>query len=452
MKKISAKEIIVKFKSEKKFMFCQQQMYMAMEGFWKKIPYEEVQKCMRSHLAEDENLEVSSSMLTEVYRRMLSDTDFEIPLENAVHEDLVLCANGIANLRTCQLDAENQKKIFLHRANFSFDPQAKLNGAPIFQKFLETSLGKDEKKTKLLLQIFGYCLTDIVAAEVFFVLLGKPGSGKSILLKLLGRVVGEENITSMPFNRLGSRFNVGRLAGVTLNISTELSGEKLKNIDIIKAIVSGDRIMGEYKGEMPFEFSPRVKLICAGNVFPRISDTTGSDAILRRLVVLRFTKKVDAESRDRGLLEKLWQERDVIFSLALKEVYELKKNGFRFAVPEDSDDFLNVLNAESQAVEMFVNEKCEFSENMRIHICVMWEAFQQYLEENALDVKITLTQFSQEIGLLEGVRRTRFRENGKSLRGFEGIALRRNNPNTAKKTEESVERTGTGTVNYEKQK
>lgn len=452
MKKMSARDVILKFNKEQNFMVCQQQLYEAEEGYWRRVPYEEMQKCLRSHLSEEENLEISSSVLNEVYRRMLSDVAFEIPEEKVLHEDRILCNNGVVDLTTCRLSMEEPRPQFLYHADFSFNPQAKLEDAPAFLKFLDTSLKKDERKRKLLLQILGYCLTDTASAEAFFVLLGKPGTGKSVILKLLGRVVGEENTTAIPFNRLGSRFNVGRLAGMKLNICTELSGDKLKNVDIIKAIISAERIMGEYKGETPFEFIPRVKLICAGNVFPKIPETTGSDAILRRLVVLRFTEKVTEENRDRELLEKLWSERDVIFSLALKALCELKRNGFRFAVPEDSDDFVNVLKAGNDAVETFVEENCEFSENNRIHVCALWEAFQKFVDQNALDLRISQTQFSQEIGLLKGIKRTRFRENGKSLRGFSGIALRREEPIARRKifplqTEKSAERDGTGTEN-----
>lgn len=450
MKKISAKEIILKFTKEKKFMVCEQQLYVAEAGYWRRIPFEEMQKCMRRHLSEEENLEISSSMLTEVYRRMIADVAFEIPIEKVLHKDAILCNNGRVDLKTCRLVTGEPKPHFLYQSRFSFNPQVKAENAPTFQRFLESSLGNDKKKWKLLLQILGYCLTDVPLAEVFFVLLGKPGTGKSVILKLLGRVVGEENTTAIPFTRLGSRFNVGRLAGMKLNICTELSGGKMKNLDIIKAIISGERIMGEFKGETPFEFIPRVKLICAGNIFPQISETTGSDAILRRLVVLRFTEKVTEENRDLELLEKLWQEKDVIFSLALQELFELTKIKFRFAVPEDSNDFINDLKVGNEAVEMFVNENCEFSENNRIHVCALWEAFQKFTEENAIEIKITQTQFSQEIGLLEGVKRTRFRENGKSLRGFSGIALRREEPIGYRKifplqTEKTVERSGTGT-------
>ena len=456
MKKLKFSDLVLKFIREKNFLVCENQLFELSEGYWRRVPFEEIQKRFRYHLSEEENLLVSSAMLTELYRRIITDVTFEVPLESLLHENYILCNNGMVDLMSLRVSGKDDQKKFMYRAAFSFEEKAKQEDAPEFQKFLDVSLGGDEKKKILLYQILGYCIADTTPAEFFFVLLGKPGTGKSVLLKLLGRVVGEENITSMPFNRLGSRFNVGRLAGMKLNICSELNSEKLKNIDLIKAIISGERIMGEYKGEAPFEFTPRAKLVCAGNVLPQIPETAGADAILRRLVVLRFTEKVPEEWRDPELLEKLWQERDVIFSVALKEFKNLRRQNFHFEVPEDSKDYIECLSAGNEAVETFVQENCKLSADGRIHLCVLWDAFLNYVDENGLDVKLSKTQFSQEIGMIDGVRRTRFRENGRSLRGFQGIDIGRSTEARealfSLENKKTAERTGTGTVNYEKQK
>ena len=94
------------------------------------------------------------------------------------------------------------------------------------------------------------------------------------------------------------------LAGKLVNIGDDISDEFLDGYDIatIKKIVTGERLTAEFKGRDLFEFSPYAKMIFSANNIPRMKD--GTDAMLRRLVIIPFNAKFN-NKYDSRLREKL---------------------------------------------------------------------------------------------------------------------------------------------------
>ena len=122
--------------------------------------------------------------------------------------------------------------------------------------------------------------------------------------------------------------------------------------------------------------------------------------------------------------EKLWMERDKIFSLAIDELVELKKNNFVFTEPTDSYQTKEQLRARSTAFDDFINDTCERNADYQCHIAPIYEAFQQYCNQNFIEVKMSRNFFSQKIARIPGVKRKKIRIDGKSLWGVTGLRLK----------------------------
>ena len=418
-KKNQIPEIVNTFLKKGVFRTVNSELYENKSSYFSHIRPENAAKTIRKYLPEDIAFSISTSALIEIHRQILSNENFEIPEKQLHHPFLIKVQNGIVDVRTGKMVSVNDA-VFLNEYAFRFIENPSLQDSSAFYQFLQTSLDLKEKQ-KLLLEIIGYVLSDITVAKKAFFFLGPPDSGKSVILALMEKIVGTENTTSIPFNALGSRFNRARLANSHVNICTELDSGRMKNVDTFKAITSNERMMGEHKGQQAFEFTVRTKLLSAGNVMPTLPELSGADAILTRMVVLRF--QANAKEKNLELLNQLWKEKDVIFSLAIRELVSLVKNAYVFTQPEDSLSYISELEVSYRAVDEFVEERWELKADAQVHFMELWEEFNRFSEENGYERLISKLEFGQKITVLPGVSRTRFRKNGKSLRGYKGIRL-----------------------------
>lgn len=418
-KKNPIPEIVNTLLRKEIFRMVNGQLYENRSTHFAHVRPENASKVIRRYLPEDVAFTISTSALAEIHRQMLSNEDFEISAEKLEHPFLLNAQNGVVDVRTGKI-VSVKDKVFLYEYPFRFTENPSLQQNTAFYSFLQTSLDLKEKQ-QLLLQIIGYILSDITVAKKAFFFLGPPDSGKSVILALVEKIVGTDNATAIPFNALGSRFNRARLASSRVNICSELDSGRMKNVDAFKAITSNERIMGELKGQQPFEFTVRTKLVSAGNVMPALPELVGADAILSRMVILRFANK--EKEKNTELLNQLWQERDMIFSLAVKELGSLIRSGYAFTQPEDSVTYLQELEICCKVVDEFVAERCELKADAQVHFIELWEEFNRFSEENGYERLISRLEFGQKIAALPGILRTRFRKNGKSLRGYKGIGL-----------------------------
>lgn len=149
------------------------------------------------------------------------------------------------------------------------------------------------------------------------------------------------------------------------------------------------------------------------------------DAVLNRMVILLFPISVGREKQNLNLLTDLWQEKDVIFSLAVDALVRLYKNDFIFTEPTDTKELKEQLWTRSHVFEEFIKHCCVRDEKGRVQNVGLYEAFMKYYAENLCDVKITQSQFTQKLYQLPNIKKVRFRlYGGRALRGVEGLRLK----------------------------
>lgn len=295
---------------------------------------------------------------------------------------------------------------------------------PYFDKFCATSLDDSTDKRQLLLQIIGYLCTPLMKAKKCFIFLGEPNSGKSLMILIIEYMFGKSLISNIQLENLGNRFSSGILSTKRLNVCAELSAHPLKNIELFKLIVGGDTLSGEFKGRDVFQFENRCKLLYAGNVLPPVKNEDISTAFVDRLTVLKFSHSIPREERIYNLDEKLKDEADAIFTLAINSVAKLIENQFEFVVPQDSADLLKDYSFQQTNIDTFVEEWCELGEELKTHSATLYTFYKRFCVDNAIQ-PISQNLFSQKIGSVKGVTNGRFRLNGGNpMRGFCGIAVK----------------------------
>lgn len=147
----------------------------------------------------------------------------------------------------------------------------------------------DKELRNLIEEMIGYCLFRRNSFEKAFILTGNGANGKSTLLEIIERMIGEENISSVALEELDERFKTYQLEGKLVNIGDDISNNYIEDNSTFKKLSTGQKVNVERKGKDPYDLENYSKLIFSANELPRINDLT--DALKRRLIFVPFNAK-----------------------------------------------------------------------------------------------------------------------------------------------------------------
>lgn len=340
-----------------------------------------------------------------------------------MYEDLININNGVFNVCTGKLISKKREFYFTSNIDAAFLEDVSLDDCPKFKSFWETSLCGDEKSLTLLLQIIGYLCCNYSSAKKAFMFIGEKNCGKSKILEFITRLIGENKVCNIPLHKLGNRFNVAELSRNKVNIQAELSLEPLREIETFKNVVGGDTLCGEDKGENLFYFKNKCKLLFAGNGMPALKTQDTTQAFVSRLIFLIFPTEIPEENRDVNLVDKLYEERNTIFSLALKELRKLIESKFKFEVPALSAKQMQNYVSQNNQINDFLNECCEFGAEYKVFSRNLYDAYKTFCTENCLFAH-SESSFLNTITGMKNINHGRIIIGGKRLRGFVGIGLK----------------------------
>ena len=239
-----------------------------------------------------------------------------------VHEEdldpdpyLFNCGNGIIDLRTGVLSPHRRDALCSKMSPVDYDPNA---GCHRFMDFLDDiSLGRGDIMN-FIQRWFGYSMTGDVSAQSFAIFYGSGANGKSTLVELVARIMGDYGKSAPPDvfvqKNMGGGIpnDVAALRGARMVLTTETESNARLAESKIKALTGGDKVSARYMRGEYFEFSPSWKIIISTNHRPRVS---GSDyGIWRRIVLVPFDFVATGEKVNPNLPKLLWEERSGILA------------------------------------------------------------------------------------------------------------------------------------------
>lgn len=217
----------------------------------------------------------------------------------------------------------------------------------------EIFLGK-EWKINMLQEYMGYCLTSDNFYQKALLNYGQGANGKSLIIKILEKILGRENISSVPISHLDKRHYLAELFGKLVNLSIESESNIEINDANFKAIVSGDLLTVDEKYGKPFSFYPFCKLIFAMNTLPYVSDKTS--AFYRRVLILSYEKEFSQKEQNKKLYYELLEEIDGIFLWMLEGLKRLNKNGL-FTEDKEMIELIKEYRMDNNPTLSFVEEE-----------------------------------------------------------------------------------------------
>lgn len=218
---------------------------------------------------------------------------------------------GIVDLHTGLIRTPQPDKDFNSRST-STGPQPQ--ATPRWDRFLTDTFGEDTEGREMidfLHLMLGYSITGDVGAQVMPFLFGSGKNGKSVLLDVLMKLLGDYADAAPPGFLMARTFDghpteLAELHGRRVIVCSEVKpGDKFDEARV-KLLTGGDRIKARRMRQDFFSFAPTHKLWLSGNHRPEVG--TGGFAFWRRMRLVPFEKVVPDDRKIDNLADILVTE------------------------------------------------------------------------------------------------------------------------------------------------
>ncbi len=338
-------------------------------------------------------------------------------------ENLVVFQNGMLDLEDSNAtELHPLTSLFFSRTSlpFAFDTQAR---CPRWQTFLQEVFDDDEERVALLQEWFGYNLVPDMSLAKFMLLVGKPGTGKGTVLRILQHLLGPGQFASISFKQLGSDFGlqslIGKLAAIMPDAHLSRRTDATQALEVLKNIVGEDTMSVNRKFMDALNVQLQCRFTLAANELPRLPDNCR--ALERRLCLLDFPVSFIGRE-DTHLLEKLQTEAPGIMLWALEGLRRLRAVG-SFTDPKIVQPIRRDFSAILSPVIDFVDECCEIDKNASVSARQVYDVWCIWAVGHGL-ASNTHSVFGQKLlNQIISVRKTRQRVAGEQRAFYLGICL-----------------------------
>jgi len=239
------------------------------------------------------------------------------------------------------------------------DPAAQ---APRFDAFL-ARIQPDPEMRGFLQRWFGLSMTALTGDQKMVFLYGQGANGKSVLVDLMARMLGDYATTAKIESLTGQNRRGGGdatpdlvplMGARAVRASEPEQGERLKE-GIIKELTGGEPILVRALHSDFVEIRPQFKLTISGNHKPEIRGT--DDGIWRRVLLAPFDVQIPEPERDPVLVDKLWCEAPGVLNWLVAGLLDYLEGGLR--PPEAIVAATEMYREESDPVGTFLTECAE---------------------------------------------------------------------------------------------
>jgi len=284
-------------------------------------------------------------------------------------------------------------------------------------RFLE-EVQPEEVCRRLLQHIFGYCLTRDISLQKFFIFEGTGCNGKSVTTSILRRVVGQDNISSVPLNRFNDKHSLVSTYGKLVNFTGELRDKDTIAEDLLKQATGGDVMYFEPKYKDAFSAPFTAKIIICTNERPAFTDR--SHGLWRRLIIVPFPISIPPEKQDPELEQKLALELTGILNWAIEGARSLYTSG-RFEEPHVSIDARIDFQKDANPARQFFDEHCQLEPHGFTESQDLYDRYRTNVEARG-HKPLSDTKFKKEVEALTGKRKDRrYLPNGSRPNVYPGI-------------------------------
>ena len=212
-------------------------------------------------------------------------SDFNATDRNEFDKNKLLlnCKNCFVNIETDKIETDGDSIKSLFQINTDYKPELGQS-----EKFLKMLQEAAPNYWEMILEHVSCCLSKgYVKPEKCLIFIGEGRNGKSAFFHVLDAVFGGTNISNASMHQLQEdNFIPAALENKMLNLCADLPERALKEIDILKAIITHDPIQVQLKNITSWKTTITAMMIFSCNELPPLPNH--ASATLRRFSVFPF--------------------------------------------------------------------------------------------------------------------------------------------------------------------
>lgn len=302
-------------------------------------------------------------------------------------EPVIHLANGMLDLRgtSPKLLSFHPDHYSRNACPFTFYPAAE---CPRFTgELLKPALNEDD--INLLQRWAGSVLLGNNAAQRVLLLTGTAGGGKSTLIEIIEKVIGERNVAQFRTQHLSKQFELFKFLGKTLLTGKDVGAKFLSEdgAEIIKALVGNDLLDAEkMRGNEQFQLCGNFNLAITCDSKLRVKLEGDAAAWQRRLMIIDYSKPKPKERITEFADKLIAAEGAGILNWMIEGAVKYLQDD------EDYGDFyltdaqrarVEKILAESDSIRQFVKDRALPCESADITVNELQQAYFEYCEDSA---------------------------------------------------------------------
>lgn len=220
---------------------------------------------------------------------------------------------------------------------------------------LELFEGEDDQdeKVRAIQQMFGACLLSVFPR--IHILYGPPGTGKSTLIKLIGLMLGSENVCSVEPSEFEG-FMMESMINKSVNIVNDINVRKPINDNQLKKIEDKIPVRIDRKFRTAV-YAPLPAIhIFAGNDLPKSFEGV-SGALERRMTLIEMKRSFIKSQYDKNFAEDFFSKnKKLIFQFSVNGALDILRANGHYVVPSSSVQKMAEWQQKSDIVQRFLND------------------------------------------------------------------------------------------------
>lgn len=303
--------------------------------------------------------------------------------------------NGTIDLKSGTLRPHNRNDLITKIVPIVYDADASCER---WRGFLMEIFQENTDQCDFIWRAIGYSLSGINTEHCFNVLYGIGANGKSTMVDIIVRLLGDYAATSAPDTFLNRRAgaptnDLARLRGIRLVSAIETGERQSLAENFVKAATGGDRISARHLYAEYFEFEPVFKLWLATNHKPVIKGI--DEGIWRRVRLVPFLERFEKGRADDHLRDKLIAELPGILAWAVRGCRLWQECGLQPppSVVAATADY----RSEMDTFAGFIDERCEVDPKHTATSAELYNAYSVWCDVNN-ERRLSKTQFGTHLG------------------------------------------------------
>jgi putative DNA primase/helicase len=314
---------------------------------------------------------------------------------------LFAAGNTWIDLKTGQPVTPKANTLVSLQSSVRYDPEA---DCPLFKSFLNEIFLDNDALVKFVQRTVGYSLTGRIEEQCFFPMNGDGANGKSTLLNILSRLLGDYSkaaatATLMANQRQGVGDDLMYLAGARMITISETDRNQSLAEAKLKQMTGGDEITARVLWGSYTTFKIVGKIFVATNNLPKVN---GRDhGIFRRFQIVPFNRTFQSHEQDKALPDKLEAELSGILNWALRGCLNWQEQGLN--PPQIVKDQLDHYQQDMDTVAKFVDAQLVLDPASKIQSSELYQEYRSWCQRMGYSQQDD-KQFKASMLTIEGIR------------------------------------------------